>query len=387
MARECYYILAGETSADLLAVHLMRAVQQNVKQPVDWIGIGGDQMQKLGLSSNVPMSELSVIGILDAISSYNSLLQIAKAQVEHIIEFRPKAIFTVDTKQFSIKFASLLRKEMDNVGWHAPIIQLVAPTVWAWGAWRAKKFEKLFDVILCLFPFEPPYFNSKKTNAVFVGHPEAHKALEKNGQTPSFKRINRVGVIGLMPGSRKKEIEFNLSDILHSAELFLRRFPKCQFILPTTPNLEKLINDQIKNSQLPIQVVSGKGAFKNSLSKMSAAICVSGTATLQLSLRGIPAVTCYKMNSLNFFLMQLLFKQKDPILPNILLQKEVYPCYLQSAQTPYNLSSSLIDIYSNISFHQKKMQHNANKLIQLLISEEGDFVTSVGNHLTKNDLI
>ena len=241
MARECYYILAGETSADLLAAHLMRAMQKNVKQPISWMGIGGEQMRKLGLSSNIPMSELSVMGVLDAFSSYKQLLKIAKVQVKRIIQSRPKAIFTVDTKQFSLKFASLLRKEMDKVDWHVPIIQLVAPTVWAWGAWRAKKFEELFDTILCLFPFEPSYFNPKKTDAVFVGHPEAYKALQKDVKTLPLKQNNQYGVIGLMPGSRKREIVFNLADILVSAELFLKRFPKCRFILPTTFKLENFI--------------------------------------------------------------------------------------------------------------------------------------------------
>ena len=381
MARECYYILAGETSADLLAVHLMRAVEQNVKQPVNWIGIGGEQMQNLGLSSNIPFTKLSVIGILDAISSYNTLLQIAKEQVKQIIQHRPKAIFTVDTKQFSLKFISRLRKEMDKVGWHVPIIQLVAPTVWAWGAWRTKKFEQLFDAILCLFPFEPSYFDPKRTYAVFVGHPEAYNFLQT--KKPTFPVLHPKGadVIGLLPGSRRGEIEFSLNDIICSAELFARRFPKCRFVLPTTSNLEKAINDRVKNIQLPIEIVVGKNAFENSLSKMSAAICVSGTATLQLGLSGVPAVTCYKTNNLNFLIMRLLFKQKDPILPNILLQKKVYPCYLQAAQTPTNLSSALIDIYENISAHHEVMKLNAIHLRHILISEKESFEASIAHHL------
>ena len=153
MDSECLYIIAGDTSADLLAARLMRAVQLDIGKLINWIGVGGEQMQKQGLETSAPMSSLSVIGILDAMTSYNRLLKIAKEQVAQIMTARPKAIFTVDTKQFSLKFAMLLRKEMDKAGWHVPIIQLVAPTVWAWGAWRATKFENAFDRILCLFPF------------------------------------------------------------------------------------------------------------------------------------------------------------------------------------------------------------------------------------------
>ncbi len=377
MRGECFYILAGDTSADLLAAHLMRAIQLDVYMPVNWIGIGGEQMQQQGLETSLPMSSLSVIGIIDAITSYNRLLKIAKNQVAQIMVARPSAIFTVDTKQFSLKFAMLLRKEMDKAGWHVPIIQLVAPTVWAWGPWRAKKFEIAFDKILCLFPFEPPYFNSEKTDAVFVGHPYGYLSNQSSRQALGDNRKKRSNLIGLLPGSRRREIANNLPDILKAAELFSAQFPDCQFILPTTANLEKDVRRQLNNHQLEVEIVVGLGAFDNCLLDILAAICVSGTATLQLALHAVPAVTCYKTNPINFMLMKSFFKLKDPILPNILLQTEVYSCFLQSKQTSYNLSSALVQIYDNISLQQSKMKQHAQELQQMLIGYEDEFESSI----------
>ncbi len=387
MGKRCYYILAGETSADILAAQLMCALKKNCSEPINWIGIGGEQMEQLGLTSYRPISELSVIGILDATTSYFNLLQIAKEQVKQIIHSRPKAIFTVDTKQFSLKFAKLLRREMDEVGWHVPIIQLVAPTVWAWGAWRAKKFEEVFDAIFCLFPCEPPYFNANKTDAIFVGHPEGFKNFQLNNEITSVSQVKKIDYIGLLPGSRRREIAFNLPIILKSAELFFKKFPKCRFILPTTSILKKEIKEKVQKYHLPIEILAGTEEFEKSLSTMSAAICVSGTATLQLSLRGIPAVTCYKTSSLNFFLMRLLFKQKDPILPNILLQKKVYPCFLQSKQTSANLSAALIDIYKNIDFENDKMRKNSEILQQMLRGKGEKFESAVVHYLKKMNVI
>ena len=387
MGERCYYILAGETSADILAAQLMRALKKNSSEPINWIGIGGEQMEQLGLTSYRPISELSVIGILDATTSYFTLLQIAKEQVKQIIKSRPKAIFTVDTKQFSLKFAKLLRREMDEVGWNVPIIQFVAPTVWAWGAWRAKRFEEVFDAIFCLFPCEPPYFNAKKIDAIFVGHPEGYKNFQLNNKITSVSQVKKIDYIGLLPGSRRREIAFNLPIILKSAELFFKKFPKCRFILPTTSNLKKEIKEKVQKYHLPIEILEGTEEFENSLSAMSAAICVSGTATLQLSLRGIPAVTCYKTSSLNFFLMRLLFKQKDPILPNILLQKKVYPCFLQSKQTSANLSAALIDIYKNIDFENNKMRKNSEFLKKMLKGKSKNFESAIVHYLKKMNII
>ncbi len=386
MGEKCYYILAGETSADILAAQLMCAIKKNSSGPINWIGIGGERMEQLGLNSYRPISELSVIGILDATSSYFTLLQIAKEQVKQIIQSRPKAIFTVDTKQFSLKFAKLLRREMDKVGWHVPIIQFVAPTVWAWGAWRAKKFEEVFDAIFCLFPCEPPYFNAQKTDAIFVGHPEGYKKLQLNKEITSVSQLKKIDYIGLLPGSRRREIAFNLPIILKSAELFFKKFPKCRFILPTTSSLKKEIKEKVQKYYFPIEIVEGTEDFEKSLSAMSAAICVSGTATLQLSLRGIPAVTCYKTSSLNFFLMRLLFKQKDPILPNILLQKKVYPCFLQSKQTSANLAAALIDIYNNIDFENNKMRKNSEFLQKMLRVKGENFESAIVHYLKKMNI-
>ena len=386
MSGECFYILAGDTSADLLAANLMRAIQSDLNKPINWIGIGDEQMQKQGLETSVPMSSLSVIGILDAITSYNRLLKIAKEQVAQVIVARPKAIFTVDTKQFALKFAMLLRKEMEKVGWHAPIIQLVAPTVWAWGPWRANKFEIAFDKILCLFPFEPSYFNSKKTDAVFVGHPYGYLANQSDRQALDENIKKRSNLIGILPGSRRREISANLPDILKAAELFSVGFPDCQFILPTTSNLEKDVRRQLKNHQLKVEIVIGVDAFDNCLLELSAAICVSGTATLQLALHAVPAVTCYKTSPINFMLMKSFFKLKDPILPNILLQTEVYSCFLQSKQTPYNLSFALVQLYDDISLHQSKMKQHAQELQHMLIGYEDEFENSIAKAVNIRDI-
>ena len=380
MNREHYFILAGETSADLLGASLMRSMQKISPSSIKWIGIGGEQMQKQGLISNLPISELSVIGTLDALISYQRLLRVAKLQIAQILKVRPKVVFTVDTKQFSLKFAMLLRKEMDKANWHVPIIQLVAPTIWAWGRWRAKKFEQNFDAILCLFPFEPAYFESTKTKAIYVGHPEA-------GRVPELKKIRtNVGnkippVVGLFPGSRDKEIDYNLLDMLEAARIFNINFPQYRFLLPTTSGLEKEVRKQIESYDLDIEVVVGINAFKNALSQISAALCVSGTATLQLALNAVPAVTCYKTSFLNFWIMRFLVKVKDPILPNILLGRTLYPCHLQSKQTPIALSSSLQRICEKMPDYQKTMIAEAERLGKLLLADGKDFETVLAKSL------
>ena len=168
------FILAGEPSGDQLAAHIMRAINHHYQSPL-WIGVGGALMQDEGLSSLVDIETMSIMGFGNAILAYQRLSVLADKLVEQVISAQPKIVLTIDNKGFSIRFAMRLRRRMKAVGWSAPIIHCVAPTVWAWGRWRAKKFANTLDGLLCLFPFEPEYFRHSHLDAHFIGHPEAFK--------------------------------------------------------------------------------------------------------------------------------------------------------------------------------------------------------------------
>ena len=166
------FILAGEASGDQLAAHLMRAVNSAYEKP-DWIGVGGMLMQAEGLESSVDIETLSVMGFGGALKAYWRLSSLADDLVEQVIKAQPRLVLTVDNKGFAVRFASRLKRRMKAVGWSVPVIHCVAPTVWAWGKWRAKKFATVMDGLLCLFPFEPDYFKPFGFDAHFIGHPEA----------------------------------------------------------------------------------------------------------------------------------------------------------------------------------------------------------------------
>ena len=84
--------------------------------------------------------------------------------------------------------------------------------------------------------------------------------------------------------------------------------------------------------------------------------------------------------------MRLLFKQKDPILPNILLQKKVYPCFLQSKQTSANLAAALIDIYNNIDLENNKMRKNSEFLQKMLRVKGENFESAIVHYLKKMNI-
>ena len=221
------FILAGEASGDVLASRIMRAINTHYGQ-LNWVGLGDDHMTAEGLRFIGDMHRLSLIGLGEAIRNYNDLLVFSEALVDYVMQERPKLILTVDAKGFSVRFAARLRRRMRREGWSAPIIHTVAPTVWAWGKWRRHKFARVFDGLLCLFPFEPDYFTPLGLDCHFIGHPAA---FDIPPNPPVKKPSLDAPQIAILPGSRMSEIKHILPIMLSAVALLRGRFPNAKSCL------------------------------------------------------------------------------------------------------------------------------------------------------------
>ena len=146
------FLVAGEPSGDLLGAALMRAISKQTGADVRFSGVGGERMIEAGLASLFPMSDLSVMGLAEVLPRIPRLLGRVRETVAAIRQARPDIVVTIDAPDFCSRVASRLR------GSGIPIAHYVAPTVWAWRPGRAKKWARLINRMLALFPFEPPYF-------------------------------------------------------------------------------------------------------------------------------------------------------------------------------------------------------------------------------------
>ena len=132
MTAPSLFIMVGEASGDRLGAEVMKGLAAR-NAACDCWGVGGDAMQSLGFGSVMAMDDFTVLGVGEAIKAIPRLNRLANTLIDRIMETRPDAILTIDNKGFSMRFARRLKKRMARAGWHAPILHLVAPTVWAWG--------------------------------------------------------------------------------------------------------------------------------------------------------------------------------------------------------------------------------------------------------------
>ena len=211
---------------------------------------------------------------------------------------------------------------MAREGWHAPLIHMVAPTIWAYGAGRKVAFEEAFDGMLCLFPMEVGAFDADKIATKFIGHPAAYLTPKERPK----KRSKPLKLL-LLPGSRVNEIQTLLPEFLHAASL-LRQSQEVQLTIATIDAQVPLISSMV-DAELGASLVVGDEALKDSFASHDMMMAASGTVTLEAALAAIPGVVAYQLNPLIAFMMQRRFQQADPVLPNIILGERVYPFLFQ----------------------------------------------------------
>ena len=163
------YITVGEPSGDQLASHLVRALREATGGAVRFAGLAGERMRAEGLSSLFPIGELALMG-LEVVPKLPRLLRRLSETAADIRLRKPDALVMVDAQTFSQKIGEKLK------GAPFPILQYVAPTVWAWKPGRAEKVARYLTRLLSIFPFEAPYFEKHGLPVSFVGHPAAEAA-------------------------------------------------------------------------------------------------------------------------------------------------------------------------------------------------------------------
>ncbi len=196
-----FFLIAGEPSGDKLGAQLMAGLKE-LHPDVRFSGIGGPLMEGQGLTSDFPMGELSVMGVLEILPRLPKLLRRVRATIDRVAQISPDALITIDSPDFCLRVAKGVRNKAPGIG----TVHYVAPTVWAWRPGRAAKMARFVDHVLALFPFEPPYMEAHGMTCDFVGHPVAREVTPSASECAAFRA--EIGVapdqrlLLVLPGSR-----------------------------------------------------------------------------------------------------------------------------------------------------------------------------------------
>ncbi len=332
------FLIAGEPSGDLLGARLMSALRKRYRGQVRFAGVGGAAMAEQGMNSLVPISDLAVMGLLEVVPHIPRILGHIRRTLIKARELRPAVLVTIDAPNFSLAIAKRLAGE------GIPLVHYVAPSVWAWKPGRAKRMARYLDRLLTLLPFEPPYFERHGLATTFVGHP-AIEAAQAGSDPASFRRRHDIPenakVVCILPGSRRGEVRRLLPIFGETLKRLSARFPDLHLIVPTVPTVADVVADAVQAWPFPVSVLRDTSVKYDAFAAADAALAASGTVAVELAVAGVPAVIAYRLAPLTGFLAPFLIKIKYVSLPNILLDREVQPEFLQGACTPGNLAAAL----------------------------------------------
>lgn len=341
------FIIAGEASGDTLGAGLMRELKEQFSGTLNFTGVGGNKMKKEGLETLLPMDEIAIMGIWEVLWQLPRLLKIINGLVSEIEERQPDAVITIDAQDLSLQIAQRLKKRGIFKG---KLVHYVAPTVWAWRPGRAKQIAAAYDLLLCLFPFEPKYFTPHNLNAVFVGHPLVEYGIE-NVDSTNFKNEYKIGedepVLGLFLGSRESEIKNMGKTMAEAASIVQEKMPGIHIIVPTLPALEFDAIKVLRENHCDATVVSNETLKWEAFAACDIGLAVSGTVGLELAYMGIPHVIGYKTHPVTFLIIRLLVKTKFAHLANILLDKAVVPEFLQNSCQATTIAAEILRLFNN----------------------------------------
>ena len=345
------YLIAGEPSGDVLGGRLMQALQSLAGDAgVRFSGVGGPLMSAAGLDSLFPMDELAVMGLTEVLPRLPNILKRIRETEVDIRARKPDVIVTIDAPDFCFRVAKRLH------GFDVPIVHYVAPSVWAWRPGRAKKVARLVDHVMCLLPFEPPYFEKAGVAATFVGH----SILESGaglGKGLDFRNRHGIGtnekILLVLPGSRMGEVSRLIDIFGETVKQTIASTGPCRIVIPTVAGVAAIVRQ--KTAQWDnVLVLEGDVEKYDAFAAADAALAASGTVSLELAMAGVPSLIAYRLSPLTGFIARQLIRVKYASIINLILDKPAVPEFLQENCTVARLTPALIALLQSDTERQRQ---------------------------------
>jgi lipid-A-disaccharide synthase len=321
------FLVTGEASGDIHGAHLALALQE-LNSAIELIGVGGSRMSAAGVSllPNVDrVDAMGVPGIRQLMKGWKTLRTLSR----YIQQERFDAIVLIDSPGLNLRLAKVAAKTSHN------IIYYIAPQVWAWGSRRLKLIRKVVNHVLAILPFEEAYFQKAGIACTFVGHPlldELKSSYDKAHERQRLGLDPEGMVIGLLPGSRVREVQDVLPTLLKTIQQIRDRYPVLQVLLAQAHSLsDAVIHELLEHSGQQVKVV--KGQPNEVMAASDLLLVTSGTATLQAALIGTPMVVVYRASPLTYQIAKCLVRIPYISLVNILAGKEIVPELIQNRMT------------------------------------------------------
>lgn len=373
-------VSAGEESGDRYAAELVEALQRRWER-AEFFGCAGPRLRAAGVRPVVDAKRLAVVGLVEVVRHLPEIRREFHKIVAAAERERPDLVILTDSPDFHLRVA----KKLAPLG--APVIQLVAPQVWAWRGWRVRQMRRVLAHVLCIFPFEEAFFRQRGVPATYIGHPLAGRVRPALSRKEFFRKHRLPAerpLIAVLPGSRRGEAARHLPVLLEAARQ-LNGWRAMSFLLAASRSTgEAFFAGRLAGSG--IQVVEGETA--EALAHADAALVASGTATIEAALAGTPMVTFYRVHAATWILGKWFVDVPFFSMVNLIAGRKIVPELIQSDCTAERLAhevrllledpgrqekmrSELAEVGRRLAGDEHAMERAANIIEQVLAGRGG----------------
>ena len=347
-------LVCGEPSGDQLGAQLMAGIKHLAGDTVRIVGVGGPAMAREGLESLFSLDATAVMGLREVVPAIPRILARVKQAADYAIQIHPDALVVIDSPDFTHRIARAVKKRDPSI----KTVNYVAPQVWASRAYRAKAMARYFDLILALFPFEVPFFETYGLRAVFVGHPVIERRARMVGGAALRARLGIASdapLLALLPGSRSSEIRFVFPIFRAAVNLLAARIPGLVTVLPTVPHVASRVREVASGWPTPLHILENEADKYAAFDAANVALAASGTVTAELALARTPMVVAYRVGGLTYALANRLMTVPYMTLVNILLERRAIPEFKQYDAKPEILAAEVERLFRDEAARSAQM--------------------------------
>jgi lipid-A-disaccharide synthase len=333
-------IVAGEASGDLHGAGLVRAMRKHQPDLV-FYGMGGVELAAAGVELLCDARKLAVVGVVEVLAHLPDLLAAQRVLKKRMKKDRPRLLILIDFPDFNL----MLAKKAKRLG--IPVFYYISPQVWAWRSGRVKTIGRLVDRIGVILPFEEQFYRDRGVQAHYVGHPlldSVHVEESRDAFCRRYEIDPDNKIVGLLPGSRKKEISALLPAFLEAAMRMQQKYQKHIVFLispASTITEDDLRENGLDDYQKHVDIRIVRKNRYDMMAACDAVVAASGTVTLELAILNTPMVVVYRVSPLTYLLGKLLIKIKYFSLVNLIAGVAVVPELLQDQGNPGSIEVEL----------------------------------------------
>ncbi|MFH7319922.1 lipid-A-disaccharide synthase [Desulfurivibrio sp. D14AmB] len=331
-------IVAGEASGDMHGANLVKAIKAQ-RPEVRISAMGGGALAAQGVNLVYESSRLAVVGLIEVLSHLGEIRAALAKLRAFLREQRPELLILIDYPDFNLMLAATAKK----LG--IPVFYYISPQVWAWRQGRVRTIRQRVDMMAVILPFEQEFYRNRGVAVEFVGHPLLDELAEVVSESPT-PHGGPGRLIGLLPGSRRRELATMLPIFLAAARRLAAQLPTPpRFVLPLAPGLDpRELQGYGLDQAADLQIEISTEQRHRTMARCDVVMAASGTVTLELAILGVPMVAAYKLSPLSYLLGRLLIDLPHATLVNLVAGREVIPELLQYEATPEKISRAVADL-------------------------------------------